>query len=179
MNAEKLMDAIGAISDRYIEEFAVVKRKAKSPLWVKLATAAACVCLMLTAAFGLPHLLKHKEGISYVSDPDETVWGDPKEQEDLSNELDRAAVGSIVISGPLKDAMEERGDDTAIFAVLIMETTGKPREYIYSSFVEPLDVREEYMEHGVVFITERQIRALRCPPDLSIILSLAVKPAKE
>lgn len=53
MNREKISEAMGNISFRYIEEAAVFKaeknsHRSKSP-WMKLVLAAACFCLILTA----------------------------------------------------------------------------------------------------------------------------------
>ena len=54
MNGEKMMRAIGGISDRHIVEFAEVKPYAANrKAWIKYVTAAACICLICIAVFAV------------------------------------------------------------------------------------------------------------------------------
>ena len=58
MKAEKMMNAIGKISDRHIEEFAVIRNNKRRTLWIKVLSAAACLCVVLSAIIILPGMIK-------------------------------------------------------------------------------------------------------------------------
>ncbi len=176
MNAEKLMNAIGNISDRHIEEFAVVQRKTHKALWSKVVSAAACFCIILSAIFIIPSLLENEEGTPNVSDPYETIWGDSSQSENVDEYINKSTKGTVIVTNSLKDLMENSESDLVLYAVLITETTGKSDEYIYNFFVKPLNVREQYLDYGIIYITESQINALICPSDMAIILSPALNP---
>lgn len=62
-----LMRAIGGISDEHIAEFAFVQpQKKRVPLWVKIASAAACLTLAVTAVFVINNLVdKTDSGNNY------------------------------------------------------------------------------------------------------------------
>lgn len=49
MNAEKLIRAIGGISDKHIEEFSVVKPVfSTKTTWLKIASIAACIAILFS-----------------------------------------------------------------------------------------------------------------------------------
>lgn len=181
MNAEKLMNAIGNISDRHIIEFAVIQQKEYKTLWGKVASIAACFCIILSAILIIPSVLSNvgnPQNPGDTIDPYEIIWGDSSTNENVSDYIDIATVGSVTVVDSLKKSIEDREDDAVLYAVLITETTGKSSEYIYNAFVKPLNVREQYFDHGIIFITESQINALQCPVNMAIILSPALKPTE-
>lgn len=176
MNAEQLMRAIGSISDRHIEEFAVVKPvAAQKYTWLKIVSMAACICFVVTAGLGLTKILNRHdaEQISNTTPSEKTIWGSPASSDPVEDYWEQTDTGTIVITKSLKTAMERIEDESARFAVFVTETTGKEREYVYNSFISALNVKESYMESGIIFLTMSQIRSLECPPDLALILSLA------
>lgn len=50
MNREKFTDAMNALDDKYVNEAADYQRRSKKYGWIKWAAAAACLCLVVTAA---------------------------------------------------------------------------------------------------------------------------------
>ena len=174
MNAERLMRAIGGISDRHIEEFAVVKPvKTRKNTWLKIISMAACICLVVIAVICLPKIIDQQEHISIVTPPRKTIWGDSASGDKVEDYFKQTDLGTAVITKSLKTAMEGVDDESALFAVLVTETTGKENEYVYN-FIKTMHVNEDYMESGIIFLTESQINSLKCPSDLALILSLAV-----
>lgn len=174
MNAEKLMSAIGGISDRHIEEFAVVKPvETQKNTWLKIISMAACICLVVTAVIGLQNILDQQEQTPIVTPPGKTIWGDSASGDKVEDYFELTDLGTIVITKSLKTAMEGVEDESTLFAVLVTETTSNDNEYVYNSFIKALNVNEDYMESGIIFITESQINDLKCPSDLALILSLA------
>lgn len=176
MNAENLMRAIGGISDRHIEEFAIVQRKTHKALWIKVVSVTACFCVIMSAIFIIPSLLMNEQGTLNVIDPHETIWGDSSQNENVDEYINKSIKGTVIITNSLKNSMENCESDWVLYAVLITETTGKSDEYIYNSFVKPLNIREQYIDYGIIYITESQINALTCPSDMAIILSPALNP---
>lgn len=177
MNAEKLMNAIGNISDRHIEEFAIVTPKRQKNIWMKAVPIAACFCVLLVAIV-IPNITKHEVGVHDVPDSYEIIWCDASQNENIEKYIDKFCVGEIVVTNSLKKLMDSGDSNLALYAVLITETTGKSKEYIYRTFVKTLDVREQYLEYGIIYITENQINSLVCPQDLALILSPASNPDK-
>ena len=53
MNAKSFSDAMSELDNKYIDEALNYKKKAKKPIWVKRGTMAACLCLVVVAAFVL------------------------------------------------------------------------------------------------------------------------------
>ena len=65
MNAERIMTAIGGISDKYIEKFADIRPCKKEHLfsrfWVKYAAVAASICLIISTVFILQNQSQYKD----------------------------------------------------------------------------------------------------------------------
>lgn len=181
MSTEKLMSAIGGISDRHILEFAVVKPVVllKNKRF-KIALAVACLCFAVMGAA----LFLNKSSIFYVNttdipQPGKIVWGSgftDFEANEWMYYVGQARNGTVVISGNLKSEISKAENSGAVFAVLVTETRGASREKVYESFVKPLNVDEEYMKSGVIFVTAEQIDSIVCPLDMAVVLSLADEP---
>lgn len=218
MNTEKLMNAIGGISDQYIIKFAEVKPALKpNAMWMKSAAVAACLCLAVigTVLFmkniepknGRPSVYMPEESvtnatqtnskpgddISHGSKPDidvsqgaetnapqpgETIWAGYGDQiwKDYS---EQSVKGSIILADELKAVMEKSENAADIFAVWVTDTTGASKEEIYNTFVKPLGVEEDYIDTGIIFVTEEQINSLVCPLELALVLRLGTIPYEE
>lgn len=74
--------------------------------------------------------------------------------------------------------MTNSDNEKNLFAVLVTEMTGATPEEVYNTFVKPLNINEEYLDTGVIYLSENQINTLECPPDFSLVLSLAVNHMK-
>lgn len=178
MNGEKLMGAIGGISDRHVVEFAEVKPVAvHKTLWIKAASAAACLCLIVTGTvFFLqkdsPDTPPHD--VSAPTQKGEIIWGIGTGDFEYQDYTALAKKGEIVIANPLKNAMNHPENAEDIFAVSVIEATGADKETIYNTFVKPLNLEEDYLESGIVFATKEQIEAFVCPKNLALVLSLGV-----
>ena len=98
MTTEKLMNAIGGISDRHIAEFANVKPVVMKSRLLKFVSAAACLCFI---AMGTLFLIKN----STAPCPAETVRGSDFEDLEWKNYAELAAKGSIIITDELKIMM--------------------------------------------------------------------------
>lgn len=61
-----LLKAVGGISDEHITEFACVQPQ-KTPLWVKLVSAAACLALAVTAVFVIRGLVNKTNSGNFVN----------------------------------------------------------------------------------------------------------------
>ncbi len=182
MNGKIFMAAMGNINDRYIMEFADVKplKKPHSIFVTKILPIAACLCLILTiSVLWDSHNNAPKGNIPGETDTAIIVWGDGIGDNSIEKYGDKATKGTIFITDSLKKAMSDSKNDNDRFAVIITELTGASANDVYNKFVKPLGVTEEYLETGIIFITEKQISTLECPSDLSLVLSLAVKPYED
>lgn len=161
MNTEKLMNAIGGISDKFIEESAVVEpfiRRKKT--WIKTVAAAACVCILAVCAA----LLASRNNTSNSS----AVLGHGR------GDFGYCEVNeSVYIAESLRRAMEDSKEENGVLAVYIQDSLGASQESVYERLIKPLNVEEEFMERGVIFVTAEQINSLVCPPDMEVYLSLA------
>ena len=70
MNAKKFSEAMGELDGRYVDE--AIRYKGRSGgSWTRWDTLAACFCLVLGAALGIPKLMQHSS-ISTVL-PDDSI----------------------------------------------------------------------------------------------------------
>ena len=177
MNAEKFISSIGAISDKYIIECANTNRLyAQRKLRTCLLTAA---CLVLVILSGVLAAKFFSESQKHV------VWNENANMQEIEQCYDQATAGNIVITESLQSAVDlltpsdqnkhlEIGEKS-VFAVLVTETTGVSKEIIYRDFVLPIGAKEEYLDSGIVYLTRKQLKEIKCPNNLAIILSLAAK----
>lgn len=180
MKAERLLCAIGGISDRHIVEFAEVRPvMLLKAIWIKMVAAAACLCFAVIGAVVFVHNAPQGEQTGTDLPQGETIWryrwsdfGDMEGKDDIG----QSVKGSILLEDRLKAAMEKSDNAADVFAVQVTETSGAAEEDIYNAFVKPLGVDEEYMKWGLIFATAEQIRSLVCPPEFAIVLRLSVKP---
>lgn len=177
MNKEKVMSAIGNISDEYITECAgkylLYSRKKMRTSLLIAACAALVIISVVFAANGFSAKQKH------------IVWNENADMHEIERYYDQATAGNIVITESLQNAVAVMTpsdqnkpsvtDDKSVFAVLITETTGVPKEEIYREFVLPLGAEEDYMKSGIVFLTRKQLEQIKCPENMAIILSFATK----
>lgn len=181
MNAEKLMNAIGGISDRHILEFVIVKPVVFiKKRCAKIVLAVACLCIIVTGVvFFLNGSDQPYVNVTDIPQPGKIVWGSGFADFD-ANEwryyTGQARNGTVVISENLRDEISKEENSGAVFAVLVTETRGKSQENVYESFVKPMNVKEDYMNSGVIFATAEQIASIVCPLDMAVVLSLAGEP---
>lgn len=55
MKEKRILDILGKVDEKYIEEAAPAKRTRKSRSWVKWGAMAACLCLVVVASYIIPH----------------------------------------------------------------------------------------------------------------------------
>ena len=106
-----------------------------------------------------------------------TYYGGDQQYDD--SYYKQATVGSIVITDSLKNAINNSDNPLDLFAVTVIEATSIDRNVIYNTFVQPLNVDEDYLNSGIVYLTQTQIESLKCPSEFALILSLAIKPYEE
>lgn len=182
MNAERLMDAIGNISDRHIAEFANVKKAFfRRTTWYK--AVAVLICVIALAIIPIIQA-NHTPQKNY---PENAIWAvselHAEGEISAENTIRNGAVNltselNTLVKNQAKSASANSKDNINIFAVYVKESTGASKQYIYSSFVAPLGVEEDYMDNNIVFIPEDMLFTLKCPNDLTIILSPAKKPER-
>lgn len=171
MNAQLLFDAVGDIGDSYVMEFAAIRPKRKAG-WGWLAAAAACLCLILSAALIYP---KEEQPIVKPTMPEgNVVWGSPIGDIYVES-CEPAEPGEILFSPDLKNALTKSEDPTDIFAIRVNETTGASREKVYEEFIKPLGIYEEYLDVGVIFATQEQVREIAASDEFGFVFELAVK----
>lgn len=158
MSTEKIMNAIGEISDKHIEEAAVVKPFARrKKTWIKTSAAAACACMLIVAAA----LFASKNNTPDNKSALEYWRGDFGLCE--VNE-------SFYITESLRREMENTDEGNGVMTVYVYESSGASRESVYERLIKPMNVEEEFMEREVIFVTAEQINSLVCPPDLKVLL---------
>lgn len=182
MTAEKLMNAIGGISDRHIAEFANVKPVGMKSRLLKFVSVAACLCFIAigTVFFMKNSAAPHGGGSDIDAPrPAETVWGIGLEDMEWKDYAKLAEKGSVIITDELQIMMERSDNEEDVFAILVEEMTGVTEEEVYSTFVKPSGVEEEYMEKGIIYATAEQINSFVCPSELALVLYLYKEPYRE
>lgn len=187
MNGKLLMAAIGEVQDRYVMEFAQVEPVKKAqPLGIaKLLPLAACLCLILAGALTLirpQELPKPQPGTSVPGTaapstvPSGNVIWAPGDLHSYEEPGDMALTepGTIQVDKALTEAFERYSAEHNIFAIEVHELSGADRAAVYEQFVSKLGVAEDYLEHGLLFATRKQVEAFRCPQNMSIVLAWAV-----
>lgn len=171
MNAQLLLDAVGDIGDSYVMEFAQIKPR-KTAGWGWLAAAAACLCLILFAS--LPYPREDRPVVEPTMPEGNVIWGSASG--DIYVDIcEIAEQGEIVFSPELTDAFAKSEDSTDIFAIRVYETTGASREKVYEEFIKPLGIYEEYLDIGVIFATQGQVREIAASDEFGFVFELAVK----
>ena len=101
MNSKKFSEAMSELDSKYVDEAINYKKKAKKPGWIKWGALAACLCLIVTAAFAIPRLFEqpndHTSGdlspMVYVND---TLYRSASSQPDLTGkEVQLVYLGTI------------------------------------------------------------------------------------
>lgn len=182
MSGKAIMTAMGSINDRYIMEFAEVKpiKKHYSVFVAKILPLAACLCVVIMTAIFLMQNNSVPQGNQPGNVPNNNViWGNGVGDNVVEEYGDEATKGTIIIAESLENAMKNSDDEKDLFAVMVTEMTGATPNDVYNTFVKPLNINEEYLETGVIFVSETQIIALECPSDFSLVLSLAIKPYED
>lgn len=181
MNGKVLMSAIGNINDKYIMEFAKVLpiRKQRSALFTRIIPVAACLCIIVMSVV----LLMQRNDINHIKPVNisdgNVIWGDGAGDNILDDYSEKASKGTIIIAETLETAMNNSKNENDMFAVLVTEMSDISKDDVYNIFIKPLEIDEEYMENGIIFASENQIRTLKCPDNFALVLSLAVKPYED
>ena len=181
MSGNVLMAAMGNINDRYIMEFAEVKpiKKHHSALLTKILPLAACLCVVIMSAILLTQNGNAPQGNQSGDLANNVIWGNGVSDNVVEEYGDKAAKGTIILAESLENALKNSDNEDDLFAVMVTEMTGAAPNDVYNTFVKPLNVNEKYLETGIIFISEEQIAELECPSDLSLVLSLAIKPYED
>ena len=177
MNGEKFMTAIYGISDKYVAECANEKHLyTLKKIRARVLIAASAALVVLSVIFAANSFYEKQKYI---------IWNQNADIQEIERYYDQATAGNIVITESLKNAVAvltpssqnkpPETDEKSVFAILITETTGIPKEEIYKKFVLPLGAEESYMKNGIIFLTRKQLETIECPDNMAIILSLAYK----
>ncbi len=120
MKAEKLMNAIGNINDRHIAEFAVIRQKKHKTLWFKAALAAACFCIILSAALIIPAFIP----ISNVTGTEDKQNAESDFSYDLILQMPKSYVGAAdrIIYQSLDEFKKESSSIGALASVECIDT---------------------------------------------------------
>lgn len=175
MIKEQIMSAIGNINDEFITECCTKnlykRRKLRIYLW-----ASACFILAIISIGFTANILSKQNNV---------IWNENPNIHEIEECYKHASMGKVVFTDSLQNAViiltpsdqnkQPEIDEKSVFAVLVTETTGVSKEIIYRDFVLPLGVKEEYLDSGIVFLTRKQLKEIKCPNNLAIILSLAAK----
>lgn len=182
MSGNVMMAAIGNLHDRYILEFAEVTplKKRPSAFVTKILPLAACfsIVIMLVIFFAQNRNVPQGDPSSSALNGN-IIWGSGAADNIVEDYSGQAAKGTIIITESLKTAIANSSNDRDVFAVLVTEMSDVSRDDVYNIFVKPLNIEEQYIATGVIFISENQIRSLVCPSNLALVLSLAVKPYED
>lgn len=162
MTASALLNAIGQIDDKYVMEFAHIRRQRIS--WRAVAVIAACLLLIAGAVFtAWPRINNQPQH--------NIIWADSSSTP--NTEQFGIIKGHIQFSANLTKAMAESDSNTDLFAIEVVELTGAANEEVYEQVIRPLRLTETYQENGIIFASREQIETMTCPDDMSIVLTLA------
>ena len=181
MSGKALMIAMGNINDRYIMEFAEVKpiKRHHSALLTRFLPLAACLCIVIMSAILFIQNDNVPQGNQSGDLANNIIWGNGVGDNVVEAYGDKAAKGTLIIAESLENALKNSNNENDLFAVMVTEMTGAAPNDVYNTFIKPLNVNEKYLETGIIFVSEEQIAELECPSDLSLILSLAIKPYED
>ena len=77
MKEQRSLKAMGKVDGKYVEEASPAQQK-KKPGWLKWGAMAACLCLIIAAAFAIPHMSTSTPGDSQQMDAgNPSLDGDP------------------------------------------------------------------------------------------------------
>ena len=115
MNAKKFSEAMGELDSRYVDE--AIRYKGRSGgSWTRWGTLAACFCLVLGAALGIPKLMQHS-GISTVL-PDDSIEPPQSYSSVIPSQPEP---GSTAGSASQDEANKQRGENVFIDKAMTLE----------------------------------------------------------
>ena len=150
MNPKKFSEAMGELDNKYVDEAINYKKKVKKPGWIKWGAMAACLCLIVAAAFAIPRLFEQPNDntsgdlspMVYVND---TLYRCTSSQPDLTGKEGQlvylGAISSKVSSSQYPQEDFQANDDIVGSAVyqfgedIVVEIDGQ-----YWSYCAVLDV---------------------------------------
>jgi hypothetical protein len=162
MTANTLLNSIGQIDDKYVIEFAHIRKPIISRRTV--AAIAACLLLVVTAVYAI-----HQ--IPDTQPQPKIIWANSSAVTDV--EQFGIIKGHIQFSENLSKAIANTGNQDVVFAIKVIELTGATVEEVYQEFIIPLNLSETYETNGIIFASREQIATLECPEGMSSVLTLA------
>lgn len=181
MSGKALMIAMGNINDRYIMEFAEAKpiKRHHSALLTRFLPLAACLCIVIMSAILLMQNDNVPQGNQSGDLANNIIWGNGVGDNVVEAYGDKAAKGTLIIAESLENALKNSNNENDLFAVMVTEMTGATASDVYHTFVKPLEIDEEYLETGIIFVSKKLLTELVCPSEFSLVLSLAAKPYED
>lgn len=83
--------------------------------------------------------------------------------------------GYVCITEQLMDIYRIEKETERLIAVYVEERSGISEIRVYEEFIKPLNVSENYMRNGVIYISPKQMTGLTCPKDMMIVLDVVRK----
>lgn len=177
MKCKSLVNAIGLIDGKFVDEAENYSPKPKIPVWFWTAWAACLCCAVFLAAWfidGLPFGIGGKIDTAEIRG----ILGG-KAEHGYTNYRELAQPGKVLITDELKSSINENYDKKSPnkyeFIVLIIDADGKkvPLDCLSSARLSGYDM-EQFTANGTVSLTKKEIESIKAQPDLSLIVAPAV-----
>ncbi len=196
MKNKEIMEVIGDLDDRYVMEFAQVQPAARAGLTRWMLPVAASLCL-LAGALGLYFMNGEEPLVSLEQSvpsttlsaettlpdtPSKTeqlvIWAGRRDAFDFFGDADFAdealsSVGEVVLLPVLQEAIARYSNCDVRFAVRLWDEVGAEDALVYEQVTRALDLDWDGGE--ILYLTEEQIRAIRCPEGMALIVGLVQK----
>lgn len=94
---------------------------------------------------------------------------------DSSNNMHKlTSDGRIMMTETLHGALNNPDNIESIFAIYLHSEIN--REIIYNEFIKPLNIEEDFLKNGIVFLSKAQFENIMYPQNMSITFALAPNP---
>lgn len=185
-----LIEGIGNIDSAIVDEAEDYRPKRRNYKWLWAAASAACLCVVgaVVLSGGLRGLLTNlhasHDNVDTLPSTAVVVFAPPVGVTDCQ-EVDRtiaAENGTVTLTDELKLLMEEYTDPSYLFAVHIRDANGANNAAVYHACVKQLGIEpaeDHFAEDGTAELTRKQIDELKCPSDMSLVVSPVVMPYRE
>lgn len=181
MKCDILINAIGCIDGKLVDEAENYKPKRKLPIW-GWAASAACLCVVVLFAA----LLVEGIPIGRMNEAALNICIGGKAEHGYVDYRARAETGKVLITDELKSLMEEHKEQkprfgyisvySYAFMVRITDANGAavPPDCLPSTKKLSGEDRVEFVQNGIVTLSEKEIYSVKASPELALIISPAV-----
>lgn len=178
-----LINAIGCIDGKLVDEAENYKPKRRMPAWI-WAASAACLCVVVLFAALLVEGIPIPVG--RVNEAALNVVLGGKAEHGYVDYRARAEKGKVLITDELKSLMEEHKEQkprfgyisvySYAFMVRITDANGAavPPDCLPSTKKKSDEDRVEFVQKGIVTLSEKEIYSVKASPELALIISPAV-----